>query len=224
MVSSLTGKRTLIIAGGNINYDFALSYLAKHSFDYRIAVDGGLQSMKDLGVMPTHIIGDFDTVPESVLLDYSVDDSIMIQRLSPQKDDTDTQSAMRWAFELESNEICILGGTGSRMDHTLANLHLLGMALERKISCYLLDANNRIYLVSEPVTLRKSEAYGKYISLFPYTEEVKGLTLTGFQYPLTNYHYRISNDFRIGVSNEISEDEGNIQFESGILMVIEAKD
>ena len=35
-------KRTLIINGGNIEEDFALPFLQKEEFDYKIAVDKGM--------------------------------------------------------------------------------------------------------------------------------------------------------------------------------------
>ena len=46
--------------------------------------------------------------------------------------------------------------------------------------------------------------------------------LRGFKYPLTDYCLR--GFCSIGVSNEIMEEEAEIAFDGGILLVIESKD
>ena len=46
-------------------------------------------------------------------------------RLRPEKDDSDTQSAMNYAIQNGAKEIVILGVTGNRVDHLMANFGLL---------------------------------------------------------------------------------------------------
>lgn len=48
---------TLIISGGNIEVDLALSLLEKN-YDHIIAVDGGLGFCREHMIMPTRIVGD----------------------------------------------------------------------------------------------------------------------------------------------------------------------
>lgn len=108
------------------------------------------------------------------------------------------------------------------MDHALANIHILKDALEANIPCQILDKHNRIYLINREITLKKDEVYGKYISLIPLTNEVEGLTLTGFKYPLNDYTLPIGTS--LGVSNEIVKDTAHIKMDKGILTVIESKD
>ena len=42
-------------------------------------------------------------------------------RLKPEKDDSDTQSAVNFAIDRGAERITILGATGNRIDHLMAN-------------------------------------------------------------------------------------------------------
>ena len=55
-------RRCLIITGGKLDLAFARSFLEKETFDKIIAVDGGLKAVKELGLVPDYIVGDFDSV------------------------------------------------------------------------------------------------------------------------------------------------------------------
>ena len=85
-----------------------------------------------------------------------------------------------------------------------------------------MDERNRIRMIGTGITLEKEKQFGKFVSLIPYTNVVKGLTLTGFKYPLD--HYDLKGFCSLGVSNEIIAERAEITFEEGILIVIEARD
>ena len=216
--------KTIILTGGNLDKKFALSFLQTYQYENLIVVDGGLSYLEEMKMEPTHIIGDFDTVPSEILSKYENMNHIKVFKLNPQKDETDTQEAMKLAVELKSNEIVLLGGFGSRLDHTLANIHLLSMPLRSGIDCYMIDPNNRIRLIDRPTKIEKRNQYGSYISLLPYTEKVDGLTLEGFKFPLKDYPYCLENSFGLGISNELDNEIGEISFRNGMLIMIEAQD
>ena len=50
--------RTLIVSGGRIDRDFALSFLKQQSFERIIGVDNGLRFLFDSRIEPTHVVGD----------------------------------------------------------------------------------------------------------------------------------------------------------------------
>ena len=52
--------KVLIITGGNIDDDFAFSFLENSKYDEVIAVDGGLAFADRAGMAITHLVGDFD--------------------------------------------------------------------------------------------------------------------------------------------------------------------
>ena len=187
-----------------------------------IAVDRGLEMLYALNIVPNHVVGDFDSVSTSILQFYQKNPQIVFHKYNPEKDNTDTDIALKLAIELNSSTITIMGALGKRMDHALANIHILKEALEIGIPCEILDSYNRIYLVKENTQLVKDKTYGKYISFLPLTTTVKGITLKGFQYPLNNAS--LSVGLSLGISNEIVDDMATIELKEGILIVIESRD
>lgn len=213
---------TLIMAGGDINREDLVKYAKEHREQNIIAVDKGLETLYQLDMIPNHVVGDFDSVDTEILRFYKNNSQIIFHKYNPEKDNTDTDIALQLAIQLNSSTITIMGALGKRMDHALANIHILNYARKAKIPCQILDTYNRIYLVENNITLYKNKIYGKYISLIPLTSKVEGITLTGFKYPLNNDSLSIGKS--LGISNEIIQDVANIELKKGILIVIESKD
>ena len=217
--------QSLIISGGSLDMEFALSYIGKYSFDFMIAADRGMDFFFHQKITPDYVVGDFDSADPDILQYFrSLDEERrpVILQFQPEKDETDTELAMRITIERGSDVIHLLGATGSRVDHMLGNLHLLGNAMEKGVECRMVDANNRIRMVCQGIKIRREEQFGKYVSLFPFTPQVRGLTLTGFQYPLEEYPLECYHS--LGVSNEITAEEAEISFREGVLVIVEAKD
>ncbi len=214
---------TLIISGGNIEDDFALKVLER-PFDHIIGVDGGLEFCRRHQMVPTKIVGDFDTLSPQILEWYKENTQTEIREFNPVKDATDTQIAVELAIELSSSRITILGGTGTRLDHVLGNIQTLYLPLKKGIKCEILDSHNRIQLIRNRHCIRKEEQYGKYFSLIPFTTDVEGVTLRGVKYPLNRCHFTALGSGSFGVSNEIVEEQAEILIESGIFILIESKD
>lgn len=107
------------------------------------------------------------------------------------------------------------------MDHTLANIGLLKQFAEAGISAYLIDEHNRITMTAHRHIVKRNDAY-RYVSLLPYTEQVTGVTLHGFYYNAQGLTLKLGES--IGVSNELIAESGLIEFESGLLIVIESRD
>ena len=216
--------RTVIISGGRIERDFALSFLENETFEQFIAVDNGLRFCYDNQIKPTWIVGDFDTAAPELVDYYQTQTDIPIRRFNPVTDSTDSQIAIELALELGSSEITLLGGTGTRMDHVLGNIQSLMLAKKKGVSCVILDEYNRIQLIDGETRLKKSEQYGKYVSLLPLTTEVTGVDLTGFKFNLTGHTFTSTGSAGLGVSNEIIEDTAEIRVKSGIFVLIESRD
>lgn len=216
--------KTVIISGGRIERDFALSFLKNEVFDQIIAVDNGLKFLHENQIRPTWIVGDFDTAAPELVEYYQRQTDIPIRRFNPVKDSTDSQIAIELALELGSSEITILGGTGTRLDHVLGNIQSLMLARKKGVSCIILDAYNRIRLMDGVVHLKKSEQYGKYVSLLPLTTEVTGVELRGFKYELTDYTFTSTGSAGLGVSNEITAEIAEIRIKTGIFVLIESRD
>lgn len=213
------------MTGGSIELSFVKEYIKKEAFDRVIAVDSGLEVVDKLGIYPDYILGDFDSVSMEVLKKYEAMEEewgIRFIRLSTEKDMSDTHEALRLAIDEYAEDIVVLGATGSRIDHVLANVNVLIVPLSFGVEACLLDAHNKIYLTDHNIVLKKDEVYGPYVSLLPLTEECCALFLRGFKYNLNNATLTIGDS--IGISNEIVEDIALLEMGEGVLVVIESRD
>lgn len=214
---------TVIISGGNIEDDFALAFLEKEKQAVLAAADGGLKFCKRNGIVPSLVMGDFDSVAPELVAFYEGMEKVELIRLCPQKDDADTQSLFKLVKERGARKVAILGGTGTRLDHVFANLELLAYGKAQGVDVVLVDRCNWISVIESGTIVRKEEQFGTYISFFPLGGDVQELTLEGFQYPLDHYLLR-AVDGGLTVSNELAEEEGRITFRSGILLMMMTRD
>jgi thiamine pyrophosphokinase len=214
--------RGLIITGGSIQDKFACEIIKSGGFELITAADSGMDFLYRNHITPDIIVGDFDSADSDSLDYYRQHSRVEFCRLNPEKDDTDTEFAIRDAISRGMTELTILGGTGNRIDHVLGNIALLGIGIETDVGIEILDEHNRIRMINQSMVISKKEQYGTFISLIPYSDQVKNLTLTGFRYNLTDYTMGGFNS--LGISNKIVDDVAEIIFTDGILLVIESRD
>ena len=215
-------KRALILTGGALNLEFAKHYIENQSYDCLIAVDNGLKYADLLNLLPDVIVGDFDTASYELVQKYQEKEGMKIIQLAPMKDETDTESAVDYCIDMRYDEVVFLGAMGGRFDHTMANLHMLYRLLQHQIQGVLVDEQNVIRLLNRSVTIEKSKLSANYISFLPFMEQVEGVTLKGFLYPLNKSTLEPGRS--IGISNVAVEEICEISFERGILIMIEAHD
>jgi len=221
MKDNKQNKAILIFTGGMINLEWAREWLANQQFDYVIAADKGLLYADELNCKVDYILGDYDSVDKDLLEKYR-SMNVELTTFPCEKDYTDTHLAIETAIERGASQITILGATGSRMDHTMSNIQNMKIALDLGVPCYIVNEYNKIYLANKNVVINKSEQFGKYISLIPFSQSVTGLTLSGFHYPLKKF--RMDQGLSVGISNEIVGEKGVIEFDNGVLIIFETKD
>lgn len=212
----------VVISGGHIDDAFAVGWLQKNTYDKMIVADSGMNFLYRNGIVPDVVAGDFDSVSMESLEHFSKMNAVEMLRLNPIKDDTDTEFVIREAIRRGASEITILGATGTRLDHVLGNMHLLGIGLQKQVPIFLVDAHNRIRMIQGETELSKAEQFGDFVSLLPICGDVKGVTLRGMKYPL--YDAVIPSFSSLGISNEIVEQKASISVREGVLLVIESRD
>ncbi len=210
----------VLICGGTLSAAYVKEIAGRYPDAVFYAVDGGLTVADEAGILPKYLVGDFDTAKESLVARY--EKQCITLRHKPEKDATDTELALEDAMERGAEQIVLLGATGSRMDHTLANIHMLYKALLQGKKACILNETNRITMHSDPFTVRKEALFGKYVSFLPFFGEVTGVTLKGVKYPLSGKTLTAGNS--LGISNEGVEDTIEVSFTSGYLLMIEARD
>lgn len=184
--------------------------------DLVLCADVAYRTATALGIVPDLILGDFDHGEETAFPPAST-----VIRVPSEKNDTDTMLCLKEAVARGADEIVILGGIGGRLDHTVANLQTLAYAAERGIAVRLTDGVSEARLLM-PGCHSLPKRREKYLSLFAFGGDVKGITLTGVKYPLSDA--ALSPSFPLGVSNEITGEKATLSFRSGKLLVIFSSD
>lgn len=215
-------KRCVIISGGSIDDAFALEQMQMIQPEFIIGVDSGLKFLYRNQIMPTHIVGDFDSVDPAVITFYKNETQVPTREFNPVKDASDTEIALKLAIELGAGQVWIIGGTGTRLDHVMANMQMMKFALDAGVKAYILDKHNRISLVEREIVLNKADAYGPYFSVFPLGGCVEQFCIEGAKYPLKNHTLSPYNS--LCVSNQFLEEQVRIRFSEGIIILMETRD
>jgi thiamine pyrophosphokinase len=209
-------KVVFVVAGGELGDPaFLREQAAAMKPAAVIAADRGARHLPAAGIVPTLIVGDMDSLDEESLRRYEALGSRFI-RHSPEKDETDTELALGEAFAMSPAEVWIWGAMGFRIDHTLANLALLVQGAERGVEVKLIDEWCEVFLVTGR-TVVEGKA-GQTVSLFPFAGDTAGVTLTGFEYPLTKAVLAVGHPR--GTSNRLAACRGIIEIAAGCLLAV----
>ncbi|MBW2638489.1 MAG: thiamine diphosphokinase [Deltaproteobacteria bacterium] len=209
-------KKVIIISGGIIEDErFLKERIAEAHDPVIICADGASRQLLAQDIIPAVIIGDMDSVEEDILR-YFEERGSKVVRYPKRKDETDTWLAIEYAFNINPDEIIILGALGGRIDHALANIFLLVKAAEKGVKTKIVDETCELFVVADTVTITGNA--GDTVSLFPLSSSVSGITLKGFDYPLSDGEMAIGTPF--GISNSLAEERGTISVETGYLLVV----
>lgn len=204
-------KKCAIISGAP---EDNLSYYSKYLNDrFIICADSGYKKCLRYGASPDLIIGDFDSSDKP-------DINCELVILNPRKDYTDTFHCVMEAVSRGYNDIVILGGIGSRIDHTYANIMSVVYCAERNIRCHLVNEKNELTIVSGEIVIEKGDF--KYFSLFALFEKCEGLSIIGAEYDLDCVN--VEPSCQITLSNEFKDDEVKITIEKGKIILIFSND
>ena len=205
--------KAIIMSGGQVRDDGFVKELAL-SGDMLICADSGVMNALRLGLHADICVGDFDssTPPEDAATEWVT--------LPTEKDDTDTMSAARIAVERGADEVMILAGTGTRLDHTVGNLSVLEFLRQRGVKARLIDENNQVFLAGEG-TYFIPKAEGEFLSLLPFCSQPV-ISVSGVKYPLERK--LLPTDQPLGVSNVILDNEATLKVEKGVVAVFLSRD
>lgn len=177
--------------------------------DLVIAADGGLERLREAGITPDLIVGDFDSLGR-------IPDGCVV-RLPKEKDVTDTWAAVELGRQRGFRRFFLYGCTGGRMDHTLANLQTAAMLAEQGAECRIFGQTQIITAICGG-TLRFEARKQGYLSVFAHSERCTGVTIRGLKYELNDAV--LTNSFPLGVSNEFVGTECAVTVGSGTAIVV----
>lgn len=214
--NSKKNKRCVICAAGPFTDAGKLrKYL--HEDDWVIAADGGLKIAAALGLNPDLVVADFDSATQK---QAGRTNAPMIV-LPVHKDDTDTVAAAKIGLERGFRDFLLLGATGGRLDHFMANIAVLDYLIVRGAQAALADEQNYVRMVL-PGSYTVDPVPNAHFSLLPYGGRVSGLTEKNVEYELENAV--LTPDFPLGVSNEFRDRPVEINFSEGTLMIFISND
>ncbi|WP_298826222.1 thiamine diphosphokinase [uncultured Planococcus sp.] len=209
----------ILIAGGPAGELPDFSFFPEALY---IGIDSGTLVLLEKGIHPTAAVGDFDSVTAE---DYEKILAIFpeMARSPSEKEQSDTELGLEVAMSHQPDQVILAGVTGGRLDHYMSALHIVYQYQQEYPATrfVLLNNQNRIRFLSPGTHAVKKDPHYRYVSFYPFAEEIKGLTLTGFKYPVTNE--AIPFGTTRFVSNELLG-SGSVAIQSGQCLMVESSD
>lgn len=225
-----TGLRALILANGSVPALDRLPAGTLDGFDFAVAADGGLLTAQALGIRPDLAVGDFDSADPGLVAKAEAE-GVAIERVAAEKDESDLELAVRGAVARGATSIVIVGALGgTRVEHTLAGLALLGLGAESgppAIEMAIVDERSTVRLLAgesrdgRAAHLDLDGEPGDYVSLQPWGGAATGVTTEGLRYPLRDEPLRMGPSR--GLSNELVGQHGRVSCRSGQLLVVHTR-
>jgi len=193
--------------------------------DLVVAADAGALRAEALGFRPDLVVGDADSLTEADVARFRAT-GIDIELASTDKDESDTELAVRAALSRGAQRLTIVGALGGRrFDHALANVSLLALPELATVPTVLLDASSRISLLrSRPASSGEARLdlrgpAGEIVTLLPWGGDVRVVTTTGLRYPLDDETLRVGPSR--GLSNVRVGGDASVTIADGALLVIQ---
>lgn len=202
-------KKCYIVGAG----DNSGTKFHKGTNEYVIAADGGVKVLEMLNIVPDIILGDFDSlgyIPKG--------DNVLRHKV--EKADTDMMLAVEKAVESGYNSIEIFGGTGGRIDHTIANFQTMLWASKKGCKIKMIDAQYEYYVITDS-ELRIEQKDHQDLSVFALEAKAEGVFIKGAKYTADNMC--LTPDNPTAVSNSFIGKDVSISVKKGSLLVIVQK-
>lgn len=210
-------KRTLIVANGELDAEAGRRIRAER-WDEVVAVDGGAAHCETLGLCPSLVIGDLDSLP-AVVRERFEGQGVPFERHPVAKNETDLELALLRALERGAESIVLTGVLGGRLDMTLGNLLLLAdpRLADVRTEIWHGDATARLL---RPPGGDVTGASGDTVSLIPLQGDARGVATEGLHYPLRDEDLHFTQGR--GISNVLAGEHGTVRLREGLLLMIHA--
>jgi thiamine pyrophosphokinase len=186
--------------------------------DKVVAADGGSSLAAQLGLTPDLIIGDLDSSDPS-LIEHLESEGVQAVRYEHRtKVETDTELAALAALGWKPETIYLLGATGGRLDHTLANALLLTHPRLAGVDVRLIEGRQEAFLAKRGRWNDLPGGAGDTVSLLPIGGTTHGVRTENLEYPL-NGEDLLEGRGR-GVSNVILQSGARLWLDEGKLLIV----
>jgi len=189
--------------------------------DLRIAADGGVRLWERLGLTPHILLGDFDSLSDEEVAAWAAA-GVEIQRHPVAKDKSDLELALDQAAGRGAASILLAAITGSRLDHSLANLFLAARFAAPQTEVTVLTLRGAVYPVAggrgRVGRRRLPAAPGEVVALLPVGGPAAGVTTRNLRYPLRDATLPWGST--LSISNEPTGSPIEVEVAEGRLLVI----
>lgn len=204
--------RVLIAADGESSISKEALTLRIGTPDRVVVADGALRHADTLDLNPDYIVGDLDSVDQSLLSRYQ---NSKIEQHPRDKDKTDLEIAVLRALSLNPSEIIFIGMFGGRIDHQFGNILLLTTIKNVKLRIEDRDISGFVLNDQSKIEIKRSHGF----SLIPLTSKVTGVGVTGAKWNLSGQTLTLGSP--TALCNEFIEHEVTVSIESGSLLVLQ---
>ena len=180
-----------------------------------VAVDAGAEALRAAGVAPQRIVGDMDSVRPQTLRHFE-SLGVPVERHPERKRDTD--AALALAGVAAHEEVLFLGPGGGRVDHALANLHLL-VAASARARARSVDEDARMWVATPGRPVELDLPPGTTLSVLPWDPRCEGVSYRGLRYHLEDAVMTTGDPY--GMSNVCEEGSQRVAVRSGRLLVVQ---
>lgn len=169
-----TNADAVILANGDFPaHEIPLTILKNNS--YIVCCDGAADKLAPTGLQPKAIVGDCDSLSDENRKKYAD----IIYRINEQ-DTNDLTKSVKFCIDRGKTNIIILGATGRREDHTIANISLLAEYSEYTTDICMISDYGVFYAIKEESTFESFS--GQQVSIFSLSPS--RITTGGLKYPL----------------------------------------
>ena len=179
--------------------------------DLILAADGGYQHCCIAGLQPNLLLGDFDS------LEVPPPPDIPRPVFTPAKDETHNMLAVKLGLERGFRRFHLYGGTGGRLDHTLANLQTLAYLAKAGARGELHDESFVFTAIQGPDRLQLPSQAAGLFSVFCLGADAAGVSIQGGKYEAKGV--TLTAAFPLGVSNQFRGEPVVVSVDSGCLLV-----
>jgi thiamine pyrophosphokinase len=209
--------RVVIFVNGRIPHLEQVGSLIRPD-DVIFAADGGSHHVLSLGLVPSMVVGDLDSLSDRDRRQLEAAKS-EFWSFSRDKDETDFELALNHAISAGYTEILVIAALGNRLDQTLGNLALLTSPSLAGLDVRMDDGVDQVWFIR---TQARVDGYpGDIVSLIPWGEVVTGITTHGLRWPL-NAETLYPSKTR-GLSNVLLDETATISVEGGLLLVVHSR-
>lgn len=207
--------KVLILVNGTLEQpDILRRRIDAEAFGMVVAADGAAGHADALGVGVDAIIGDLDSLPQSDQLRFGGTEFVFHP---PEKDETDLELALLYAWEQGADSIVLVAVLGGRMDMAIANVMLLAHARLASCRMEIWHGEQTAWVIRPPGEDILREP-GDTLSLIPLGGEASGITTSGLKYPLENG--RLPSGAARGISNVMETTAVHVDLSEGLLLAV----